>query len=139
MVVDDYGISDKLFPIVLDNASSNKTAMYHLKHVFFSCMGHLILSDASTDDHLSEVSLHQCCVSHIINLIVKCGLKHLKEHVDDFRTAITFINASNQRIATYKQYCLCVGVRPRKFGVDMDVRWNSTFLMLKHLFPCRGT
>jgi hypothetical protein len=88
---------------------------------------------------LSEVFLHQRCACHIINLIVKCGLKRLKQHVEDFRTAITFLNASNQRIAAYKQYCLSVGVRPRKFGVDMDVRWNSTFLMLKHLVPYRGT
>ncbi|CAN6374124.1 unnamed protein product, partial [Urochloa humidicola] len=26
-----------------------------------------------------------------------------------------------------------VGERPRKFGLDMDVRWNSTYLMLKHV------
>ena len=25
--------------------------------------------------------------------------------------------------------------RPRKFALDMDVRWNSTYLMLKHLMP----
>jgi hypothetical protein len=81
----------------------------------------------------------QRCACHIINLIVKCGFKRLKQHVDDFRTAITFLNPSNQRIVSYKQYCLSVGVRPRKFCVDMDVRWNSTFLMLKHLVTYRGT
>ena len=32
-----------------------------------------------------------------------------------------------------------MGVRPRKFGLDMDVRWNSTYLMLKHLIPYRST
>jgi hypothetical protein len=31
------------------------------------------------------------------------------------------------------------GVRPRKFDVDMDVRWNSTYLMFKHIVPCRNT
>jgi hypothetical protein len=66
--------------------------------------------------------LHQRCAWHIINLIAKCGLKRLKEHVGDFKTAITFLNVSNQRIVAYKQYCLSVGVRPHKFGVDMDVR-----------------
>jgi hypothetical protein len=138
-VADDYEISDNFFAIVLDNASSNKTVMYHLKLVFYGYIGHLIHSDASTDECSSEVFLHQRCACHIINLIMKCGLKCLKHHVDDFRTAITFLNASNERIAAYKQYCLSVGIRPRKFGVDMDVRWNSTFLMLKHLVPYRGT
>ena len=32
-----------------------------------------------------------------------------------------------------------MGVRPRKFGLDMDVRWNSTYLMLKHLLPYKET
>jgi hypothetical protein len=72
-------------------------------------------------------------------LIVKCGLKLLKQHVDDFRAAITFLNVSNKCIIAYNQYNLSVGVRARKFGVGMDVRWNSTFLMLKHLVPYRGT
>ena len=57
----------------------------------------------------------------------------------NFRTAISFLNASNQRIAAYKIYCIAMGVRPRKFGLDMDVRWNSTYLMLKHLIPHRET
>ena len=35
----------------------------------------------------------------------------------------------------FKNYCIAQGLRPRKFGLDMDVRWNSTYLMLKHLLP----
>jgi hypothetical protein len=31
-----------------------------------------------------------------------------------------------------------MGVRPRKFGLDMDARWNSTYLMLKHLVPYKS-
>lgn len=63
----------------------------------------------------------------------------MQPYLEDFRTAITFLNSSHQRIASYKQYCMSVGVRPRKFGVDMDVRWNSTFLMLKLLVPYHST
>ena len=32
-----------------------------------------------------------------------------------------------------------MNTRPRKFGLDMEVRWNSTYLMLKHLLPYRNT
>jgi len=56
-----------------------------------------------------------------------------------FRSAISFLNSSNQRIAAYKSYCIAVGERPRKFGLDMDVSWNSTYLMLKHLLPHKVT
>ena len=33
----------------------------------------------------------------------------------------------------FKNYYNAKGVRPRKFGLDMDVRWNATYLMLKYL------
>jgi hypothetical protein len=70
---------------------------------------------------------------------VKSGLKRLKPYIEAFRTAISFLNSSNQRIAAYKSYCVAMNVRPRKFGLDMDVRWNSTYLMLKHLVPYKST
>ena len=57
----------------------------------------------------------------------------MKPYLEDFRTAMNFLNSSNQRIAMFKNYCTVKGVRPRKFGLDMDVRWNATYLMLKHL------
>ncbi|WVZ93282.1 hypothetical protein U9M48_039277 [Paspalum notatum var. saurae] len=139
MVASDYGITDKIFAIVLDNASSNKTAMDVLKPVFSGYIGSLMPKPARNEDDLAAVFLHQCCACHIINLIVNSCLKRLLPYLEDFRTAITFLNSSNQCIASYKQYCLSVGVRPRKFGVDMDVRWNSTYLMLKHLVPYQST
>jgi hypothetical protein len=139
MVTDDYGITNKIFAIVLDNASSNKTAMDVLKPLFSGYIGNLIPLPSRNEYDLSAIFLHQRCACHIINLIVKSFLKRLQPYLEDFRTAITFLNSSNQRIASYKQYCLSVGVRPRKFGVDMDVRWNSTFLMRKHLVPYQTT
>jgi hypothetical protein len=139
MVANDYNITDKIFAIVLDNASSNKTAIDVLKPVFSSYIGHLIPAPSRNESDLSTIFLHQRCACHIINLIVKSCLKRLQPYLEDFRTTITFLNSSNQRIASYKQYCMSVGVRPRKFGVDMDVRWNSTFLMLKHLVPYHST
>jgi hypothetical protein len=59
--------------------------------------------------------------------------------LEDFKTAISFLNSSNQQIAQYNTCCIAMGVWPRKFGLDMDVRWNSTYLMLKHLMPHKGT
>ena len=65
--------------------------------------------------------VHQRCACHIINLIVKSGLKRFKPYTEDFKTVINFLNSSNQRIAMFKNYCTAKGVRPRKFGLDMDV------------------
>jgi hypothetical protein len=79
------------------------------------------------------------CACHIMNLIVKSGLKRLQPYLESFRTAISFLNSSNQRIALYKLYCIAKNTRTRKFGLNMEVRWNSTYLMLKHLVPYRNT
>jgi hypothetical protein len=68
-------------------------------------------------------------------VIVKYGLKRLKQFLDEFRTAISIFSSCNQRIATYKQFCIASGVRPQKFDLDIDVRWKSTYLMLYHLVP----
>jgi hypothetical protein len=51
---------------------------------------------------------------------------------------LIFLNSSNQRIGSFSNYCKAKGCRPRKFGLDMDVRWNSTYLMLKHLLPYKS-
>ena len=83
----------------------------------------------------ADLFLHQRCACHIINLIVKEALALANPMLDAFRTAISFINSSNLRIASYKSYCMASGVRPRLFGLDMDVRWNSTYLMLQHVLP----
>lgn len=124
-VLEDYGVANKVFSVTLDNASSNTKAMDRLS--------------SSLSGYVSTLFLHQRCACHIINLIVKCGLKRLEPYLDSFRTAIVFLNASNQRIAAFKSYCVAMNVRPRKFGIDMAVRWHSTYLMLKHLVPYKET
>jgi hypothetical protein len=125
-VLNDYGILHKVFSITLDNTSANNKAMDALKPVLKQYLG-------------ADLFLHQHCACHILKLIVKEALIGSKPMLIAFRTAISFINSSNQRIAAYKSYCMASGIRPRKFGLDMDVRWNSTYMMLKHLLPQKET
>ena len=90
------------FAVTLDNASSNAKAMEILTPMFFGYLG----SDPAPtlfDPHKRKYCLvHQRCACHIINLIVKSELKRLKHVTEDFRTAINFLNSSNQRIAMFK-------------------------------------
>ena len=53
------------------------------------------------------------------------------------------LDPSNRKYSLVHQHCAyhiinAKGVRPRKFSLDMDVRWNSTYLMLKHLVPYKN-
>jgi hypothetical protein len=73
----------KVFSITLDNASANASAMIELtpKLVSYVC------GFANTAG-----LMHQHCACHIIN---KSGLKRIKEKLEDFRRAISWLNSSN--------------------------------------------
>jgi hypothetical protein len=123
-VLADFRLTDKIFSVTLDNAAANTRAINQLNPILSGYVGSLFL--------------HQRFACHIINLIVKAGLDmFIRPMLSAFRTSISFSNSSNQRLAAYKSYCIVINARPRKFGLDMDVRWNSTSLLLKHLLPIR--
>jgi hypothetical protein len=121
-VVEEFGLIDKVFAVTLDNASSNSKAMETLPPMFFGYLGSYPAATPSDPNKVKYLLVHQRCACHIINLIVKSGLKRLKPYTKDLRTAINFLNSFNQRIAIFKEYCHAKGVRPRKFGLDMDIR-----------------
>lgn len=64
-VVNDFGLTEKIFAITLDNAASNTSAMNHLSTVL--------------SKYAASWLLHQRCACHILNLIAKCALKHLNK------------------------------------------------------------
>jgi hypothetical protein len=120
-VVEEFGLIDKIFYITLDNASYNANAMKTLTPMFVGYLSSDPAPEPSDPNKRKYCLVHQRCACHIINLIVKSGLKRFKPYTEDFRTAINFLNSSNHRIAMFKNYCNAQGVRPRKFGLDMDV------------------
>jgi hypothetical protein len=79
-VVSEYEMISKVFSITLDNVSANACAMIELtpKLVPYVCG----FANAAG-------LMHQRCACHIINLIVKSGLKRIKEKLEDFRRAIS--------------------------------------------------
>jgi hypothetical protein len=71
IVVDEFGLANKIFSITLDNASSNITAVSFLKPLFFGNLG-LVFSDPLDDnaydyddpDDLSTVFTSVLCLPH---------------------------------------------------------------------------
>ncbi|XP_039786943.1 uncharacterized protein LOC120653078 [Panicum virgatum] len=129
-VLADYGLTEKVLAATLDNASSNASAMQKLKPVLSKYLGFDVIEEpeyASSSQNIASSSavnsmfLHQRCAYHILDLIVKEALITLKPFIESFRTAISFLNSSNQRIAAYRSYCIATGVRPRKFQLDMEI------------------
>jgi hypothetical protein len=118
-VVENFGLTNKIFAVTLDNASSNTSAMNTLGPVFGT--------------YATSFLLHQRCACHIINLIAKTVLKNLKPHLKKLRIAISFMNSSNGRLSEYQTYCTAWGKPHHKFSLDMKIRWNSTYLMINSL------
>jgi len=121
-VVEQFSLIDKVFSVTLDNASSNAKAIETLTPMFVGYLGPDPTPEPVDPSKRKYSLVYQRCACHIINLIVKSGLKRFKPYTEDFRTAINFLNSSNQRIVLLKEYYNAKGVRPRKFGLDMDVR-----------------
>ena len=122
-VVQDFDLNSIFFAITMDNASANTNAMNDLTPLF----GH----------YAAPYLLHQRCACHILNLIAKCALKKVKPHIEVLRNAITFLGSDNVRLANYKKYCIANGTVARKYSLDMPIRWNSTYMMLKSLIDAQ--
>ena len=81
-VVDEFGLIDKVFSITLDNASSNSKAMNELTPLFASYLGPDPSPEPQDPSNRTYSLVHQRCACHIINLIVKSGLKRLKPYLE---------------------------------------------------------
>jgi hypothetical protein len=89
-VVEEFGLIDKVFAITLDNAFANSKAMETLTPMFFGYLGSYPTPIPTDPNKVKYLLVHQRCDCHIINLIVKSGLKRLKPYNEDFRTTINF-------------------------------------------------
>jgi hypothetical protein len=82
-VLADYGLTEKVFVVTLDSASSNVSAMQTLGPVLSKYLDIEVVDDNDELDNalsnsVNSMFLHQCCACHIINLIVKEALTALK-------------------------------------------------------------
>ena len=116
-VLGEYGVLEKVFVVTLDNVASNVSAMRMLRPILSKYLGLEVPTEdpRHPESMVSTMFLHQRCACHIINLIVKEALDYLKPLIEAFRTTISFLNSSNQRIIAYKNYCIASTYRPRKF------------------------
>ena len=74
-VFTEFGLKDKVFSVTLDNASSNASAMARLIPNFLGYLGPD--PEPLGTERTVRGLFHQRCAFHIINLIVKSGLKRI--------------------------------------------------------------
>ena len=72
-----------------------------------------------------------CCLAHVLNLIVKEGLKDIDPSILRIREAIRYVRVSTIRQNVFKGLVEKLGIDYKGFiFLDCDIRWNSTYLML---------
>ncbi|CAA7020907.1 unnamed protein product [Microthlaspi erraticum] len=126
----EWGIEEKIFTLTLDNASKIFT---------------LTLDNASANDTMQDILkerlnlddnllcggefFHVRCSAHILNLIVQDGLKIISGALAKIRDSVKYVKASRARGIAFQQ---CVeGDDEVVLSMDVQTRWNSTFLMLE--------
>jgi hypothetical protein len=117
--IQDWSIEDKLFGITLDNAAANNTMLRHnlVDKKFLPAQGEL---------------LHPWCAGHVLNLIVKDGLRVVESIVVNIRESFKYIHGSQSRKQMFKEIIAQEGITyKKKLGLDVFTRWNSTLSMLQ--------
>ena len=72
------------------------------------------------------------CIAHILNLIVEDGLKDVNEFVKKVRECVRYVRNSPARLRKFKEFAELVGIQSKAcLCLDVPIRWNSTYLMLK--------
>ncbi|KAJ9546552.1 LOW QUALITY PROTEIN: hypothetical protein OSB04_019095 [Centaurea solstitialis] len=110
--IQKWGI-EKVFTVMVDNASSNDSVIRYLKTML-----------RGPNDVLDCKYSHLRCCAHIINLVVRDGLEAQCGLISRIRNAV--------RYSSFKECVDRVQIkRNRKPCLDVDTRWNSTFFMLE--------
>ena len=116
--LEEWGIK-RVFCITVDNATANGSAMTRFKEGFKE-----IGDDAMV---LEGRFLHIRCATHVLNLIVKEGLREADNSINAIRNGILFVRSSTQRQIAFEQ-CVESGKLQRgSLPLDVTTRWNSTY------------
>ncbi|KAL4281244.1 hypothetical protein GQ457_03G011920 [Hibiscus cannabinus] len=120
--LNEWGLKN-IMTVTVDNASSNDLAVDYLRR-------RLTIWESSL---LGGKYLHMRCASHILNLIVREGLKELDLSIMKVRALVRYVRSSPARLQKFKT-CIEEEKEHSKSLVTLDVetRWNSTFLMLEY-------
>ncbi|KAL4365811.1 hypothetical protein AHAS_Ahas07G0143400 [Arachis hypogaea] len=76
--------------------------------------------------------LHMRCCAHILNLIVKDGLKEIDDSITRIHNAVKYVKSSPMRCESFKACIERESINYKGLvSLDVETRWNSTYLMLE--------
>jgi hypothetical protein len=79
---------------------------------------------------------HVRCAAHIINLVVKDGLKIVSSAVNKIRDSVRYSKSTSARKQLFQDAINLTNAKlPALPSVDVPTRWNSTYLMMNSALP----
>lgn len=112
----------RVLTCTVDNASANDLAIQYLQRRVNFWKGSV----------LDGKYMHMRCAAHILNLVVKDGLKDVHLSIIRIRSAVRFVRSSPARSKSFKKSIKEVGGSSKRLvPLDVETRWNSTYLMLQ--------
>uniref|UniRef100_A0A803L7N1 hAT-like transposase RNase-H fold domain-containing protein n=1 Tax=Chenopodium quinoa TaxID=63459 RepID=A0A803L7N1_CHEQI len=110
--------------ITVDNASSNDVGFQYLRKRLLRWKDGTVLEGKF---------VHMRCATHILNLTVREGLKECDDSIKRIRNVVRFVRSSPARLQKFRN---CVNQEQieskRQLYLDVETRWNSTYLMLEY-------
>ncbi|GAU41295.1 hypothetical protein TSUD_374200 [Trifolium subterraneum] len=117
--LNSWGLN-RLLCLTVDNASANDVGVDRLRRRLLF-RGHLVMN---------RKYLHMRCCAHVLNLVVKDGLKDIDDSVSRIRHAVWYVRSSGLRLDAFKSYIDESLEYKGLVCLDVETRWNSTYLML---------
>ncbi|KAM1519537.1 hypothetical protein ACFX1Z_022324 [Malus domestica] len=127
MCLNQWGI-EKIFSITVDNASANDVAIDYMKKRLHEMNYPLI----------DGKYLHMRCACHILNLVVKSGLKELTKSVKGIRNCVKYIHSSPARLEKFRDFAILFKMdKMSNVPFDVSTRWNATYKMFDVAYKFR--
>ncbi|KAF3319956.1 hypothetical protein FCM35_KLT22436 [Carex littledalei] len=129
-VLEEYNLKrdrdNKVFSISFDNASNNVASIEIFKR--------------SLNPIMNGAMFHQKCACHILNLVVKAGLKTeaVKDLIIKLKDCLSHIVSNQERKQRFGLMCVNYGLSKLKVPWDIDTRWNSTYRFLNRCLPYKA-
>lgn len=117
-----YALHKRVMSITTDNEKVN-----------VKCLQLLTLFNDDYDD-----VIHTRCLAHILNLVVKKGLKEVEEPISAVSKLVNLINFSAKKKQAYFEKCAELDMPQLALLKEMNIRWNSTYLMLERAYKMKA-
>lgn len=123
----EWNIDRKFLALTADNAAANGVMMRNLIR-WLESKDCLVL-----DGKL----FHMRCANHILHLVVLDGMKVAAKFVQKIRDCVKYVKSSQARKERFELAVSQVRLSGKAVSLDVDTRWNSTYVMLKNAIELR--